>query len=71
MKPCTQQPHHNSVSAWILVRQDDNGNTYVVASYATEADARHAAKVFEDRGHKQMYSVVRASQLDMHRASRS
>ena len=59
------------MSAWVLVRQDDNGNTYVIASYENEADARHAAKTFADRGHKQMYSVVRASQLDMNRTSRS
>ena len=58
--------HPTSVTGrWLLVRQDDNGNTYVIAEFATEEDARHAAMVFENRGHKQLYSVVRASQAKL------
>ena len=47
---------------WVVIRQDDNGNVYVVASYAGEAEARRAAMELEARGHKQMYSVVREAE---------
>jgi ribose 5-phosphate isomerase B len=45
------QPRH------VLMRQDDNGNRFVVAHYATRAEADSAADDFEARGHKQLYWV--------------
>jgi hypothetical protein len=50
----TQPPPH-----WHVLRQDDNGNVFVVAELATEAEARAVAAKFEARAHKQMYSVER------------
>ena len=44
---------------WRVVRQDDNGNTYVVARGLTEARARALAAELEARGHKQLYAVER------------
>jgi len=43
------------------VRQDDNGNEYVVAECATEAEARALAARLEARGHKQLYTAVPAA----------
>ena len=52
---------------WLVIRQDDNGNVYVVSSHADEAEARAVATAFEARGHKQMYSVIRKDELDERR----
>jgi hypothetical protein len=41
-----------------VTRQDDNGNVYVVAELATEAEARALVAELESRGHKQLYSAV-------------
>lgn len=46
---------------WRVLRLDDNGNTYVVATELDERAARELAAQFEARGHKQTYFVVRAS----------
>jgi hypothetical protein len=42
---------------YVLMRQDDNGNRYVVARYVTRDQAQRAADEFEARGHKQLYWV--------------
>lgn len=47
---------------WRIVRQDDNGNLYVVAEVETEQAARELAAQYEARGHKQMYSVERVEE---------
>jgi len=39
------------------MRQDDNGNRYVVAAALTEAEARRMSAVYTARGHKQTYWV--------------
>jgi hypothetical protein len=44
-------------TAWIVRRQDDNGNRYVVSRHATRADAEAVAAEFEARGHKQLYWI--------------
>jgi hypothetical protein len=41
------------------MRQDDNGNVFVVAELASEAAARAIARELEARAHKQMYWVER------------
>jgi hypothetical protein len=41
------------------MRQDDNGNVFVVAELASEAAARTIARELEARAHKQMYWVER------------
>ncbi|MFG2911823.1 SPOR domain-containing protein [Kitasatospora sp. NPDC048298] len=40
-----------------VMRQDDNGNRFVVAKDLDPAEARRLAAEFEARGHKQMYWV--------------
>ena len=45
------------MASWRVVRQDDNGNTYVVAGALEEAAARRLADELEARAHKQLYSV--------------
>ncbi|MFI9160065.1 hypothetical protein ACIGXI_03145 [Kitasatospora aureofaciens] len=40
-----------------VMRQDDNGNRFLVAGGLAEAEARRLAAEFEARGHKQLYWV--------------
>ncbi|MFF2074442.1 hypothetical protein ACFVXG_06745 [Kitasatospora sp. NPDC058162] len=40
-----------------VMRQDDNGNRFLVAKDLAEAEAHRLAAEFEARGHKQMYWV--------------
>jgi hypothetical protein len=42
---------------WFVMRQDDHGNRFVVASGLTEAEARRLAEAYAARGHKQMYWI--------------
>ena len=51
------EPAATPARGFVLMRQDDNGNRYVVARYAEHADATAAAEAFEARGHKQLYWV--------------
>ena len=44
--------------AWQVVRQDDNGNRYVVALLTDEAAAHALADALEAMAHKQLYEVV-------------
>jgi hypothetical protein len=45
------------VQRWRVIRQDDNGNVFVITEVASELGARRLAAEYEARGHKQMYSV--------------
>lgn len=49
--------------AWIVIRQDDNGNRYELGRYATEQAAQVVVEEFERRGHKQLYFVTRDASL--------
>lgn len=42
---------------WSLLRQDDNGNRFEMARFATREAAERAAEEFQARGHKQLYYV--------------
>lgn len=42
---------------WRVIRQDENGNVFVVDELDDEEGARKLAAAYEARGHKQMYSV--------------
>ncbi len=42
---------------WRVVRQDDNGNVFVVVEVTSEGEARSIADDLEARAHKQLYSV--------------
>ena len=52
-----------TTNEWLVIRQDDNGNIYVVSAHATQVQALREAAAFEARAHKQMYSVVRRDQF--------
>ena len=45
------------MATWRVVRQDDNGNVFVVAGALDEAAARRLAAELEARAHKRLYSV--------------
>ncbi|MFI6152181.1 SPOR domain-containing protein [Kitasatospora sp. NPDC051170] len=50
-----------------VMRQDDNGNRFLVAAGLERAEAERLAAEFEARGHKQLYWVepeVEAQQQD-------
>ncbi|HET7505475.1 MAG TPA: SPOR domain-containing protein [Kofleriaceae bacterium] len=46
-----------SERGWCVMRQDDSGNRFVVASALTEPEARLLAASYEARGHKQLYWI--------------
>ena len=49
-----------SARIWQVMRQDDNGNVFVVAENLTEEEARVLALEYERKGHKQTYWVEMA-----------
>jgi hypothetical protein len=46
-----------TAESWRLFRLDDNGNRFLVARFAKRADAEAEARLYEARGHKQVYCV--------------
>jgi hypothetical protein len=48
------------MASWRVLRQDDNGNTFLVADALDEDAALRLAAELEARGHKQLYFVERA-----------
>jgi hypothetical protein len=48
-------------AAWVVWRQDDNGNRFVVTKRAVRAEAEKVAAEMEARGHKQLYWVAAAT----------
>jgi hypothetical protein len=49
----------DTATTWRVVREDDNGNVFVVTEVATEAEAHAITADFEARAHKQTYSIER------------
>jgi len=47
-------------SDWVVHRQDDNGNRFVVSTGLRREEAERLVAEFEARGHKQLYWVERA-----------
>jgi hypothetical protein len=45
------------MATWRVVRQDDNGNCYVMAAGLEERVAVDLARLYEARAHKQIYFV--------------
>ena len=43
---------------WTVMRRDDNGSSFEVATYGTRCEADIVADTFEARGHKQTYWVA-------------
>jgi len=50
---------------WRVIRQDDNGNRFVVALLADEAAARALATELEATAHKQLYEVSEVGPDDL------
>lgn len=46
-----------AAGAWELWRQDDNGNRFRIAGFATQAAAEAEQRRFEALAHKQIYWV--------------
>jgi hypothetical protein len=44
-------------NAWELWRQDEHGNEFLVATFASEDEARRALGEYTARGHKQTYAI--------------
>jgi len=42
---------------WLVLRQDDNGNVFVVAELSSESSARAEVRRLEARAHKQLYWI--------------
>lgn len=42
---------------WVLMRQDDNGNTFVVSRHTSADEAENERQAYEVRGHKQRYWI--------------
>ena len=42
---------------WRVVRQDDNGNRYLVGRHSTRDEAQQAIALLETGGHKQLYWI--------------
>lgn len=42
---------------WIVYRQDDNGNVFVVQDNVSRKEAERLVALFEARGHKQLYTA--------------
>jgi len=59
MKLAGQASHPNPmpVRDWCVMRQDDHGNRFVVATALTEAEAQLLAASYTARAHKQMYWI--------------
>lgn len=46
-------------TCWCVMRQDDNGNAFVIARDLVRDAAQAMAADFEARGHKQLYWIRR------------
>jgi hypothetical protein len=60
------------MATWRVVRQDDNGNCYVIAGGLPRTEAEELARTYEARAHKQIYFVEEElPPLSADRSSRS
>jgi hypothetical protein len=60
------------MATWRVVRQDDNGNCFVMAAGLEKYEAEDIARAFEARAHKQIYFVEQELPvLSADRSSRS
>jgi hypothetical protein len=51
----TDNTTNDSHQTWVVYRQDDHGNRFVVASDLSRETAEHLITLYEQRGHKQHY----------------
>ncbi len=55
--PNRSLPMSNQKLLWQLMRQDDNGNLAVMATFTTEEEAMKTMEYYQGKGHKQTYWV--------------
>ena len=48
-------PLTGSPESWVVHRQDDNGNRFVMQTSLSREEAERLVREFEARGHKQVY----------------
>lgn len=60
VEPSLPDPTVGGTNAWRVVRQDDNGGRFEVASFTSRCEAAHVARELEAQGHKQTYDVERS-----------
>lgn len=56
-------PHQRRLGGWGVIRVDDPGNRYELATFTRESSARCMAARLEARAHKQLYLVERRDPL--------
>ena len=55
--PKRSLPMSNQNPLWQLMRQDDNGNLAVMATFTTEKESIKTMEYYQSKGHKQTYWV--------------
>ncbi len=55
--PNRSLPMSNQKPLWQLMRQDDNGNLVVMATFTTEKEAFKTMEYYQSKGHKQTHWV--------------
>ena len=55
--PTDPDPDDAGPARFALMRQDDNGNRYLVSRHTVRSEAEAEAAMYEARGHKQLYWV--------------
>lgn len=50
-------PTYIGAATWRVMRQDDNGNEFLITSYTSRCQAEAVVAAFAARGHKQVYWV--------------
>jgi len=48
---------------WLLKRQDDHGNQYVMATFGSKEEAEREMENYQSRGHKQTYWVEKVGEV--------
>jgi hypothetical protein len=54
-KPSDEIPSDRAAVAWSVLRQDDNGNRFVMHVGLTREEAERLVAHYESLGHKQLY----------------
>ena len=54
----------DTVNQWEILRQDDNGNKFIIQSNLAKEEADRLVAIYETKGHKQMYWSQRMEQYN-------
>lgn len=55
--PNRSLPMNNQKPHWQLMRQDDNGNRFLMTTFVAEEEAINTMEYYQSKGHKQTYWV--------------